>query len=247
MDQGKSKSAILWMLTASSIAGYAQSFTATNNLRIVNGKIYNAATATNWTNLHGNLVETVQEGIIIGTTDVSVYWYDGGNKLGTRKALGKKHLIKNHPEQSTLTTKDLVWVRAMRVGTTNYGSETIAVYDCGRQLHHRDPYRQIGEQVYNLTILHNWAEQSHGRRPLPEWVIQYSAKVSSLNRDLKIMSLSSSDGSETFRLMNYPHMENLRVGSDLDFCAFKSGPALLDYGKVLTVKEFSTFLERSRK
>ena len=112
------------LLAALTCAGAEPKYTPKpEDFRILDGKLYNAVLSMAWTRLpkhSGSLkvYEIIPQGVIVQPILPAID--------------GAKYLIKNHPEQKTLTTGK--WIGAMDVfrrGVFTYGLDTMEVYDWG--------------------------------------------------------------------------------------------------------------------
>jgi hypothetical protein len=118
--------AVLGMASAASAQTNSAAYVPrADDLRIVDGKMFNRVLSTNWTSLPAmgavlEVVDTVPEGVVFQSK--------------TREGKpGDKVLVKHHPAEKGLTKGKTMKTpfRALKVADFKYGKETLAAYDCG--------------------------------------------------------------------------------------------------------------------
>jgi hypothetical protein len=100
-----------------------------DDMRIVEGRMYNRVLSTNWTTLPSagmtmEVLDAVPEGVV----------FQSRRKDGaTPGATNGKLLVKHLPNERALKKGAIMTasVRALPVAGFNYGAETVAAYDCG--------------------------------------------------------------------------------------------------------------------
>ncbi len=144
----------LTILLGGCLAAVAQPPMASTNVlsvhpsfRIVNGQLYNTDKSILFSNLAGQCVAVLSNGVVIqqlairrSYTNVNVDPPQLANALGfqpTKRLIseeivpGKKLFIRNYPAPPSAKVGATIAARAMRDGTFNYESETLELWDHG--------------------------------------------------------------------------------------------------------------------
>lgn len=128
---------ILSVLFILSATAPAQTARAKSDLRTVDGKTYNALTATGWETIPAEFQDGTVETCIVAKVlpegiacDIQYFHYT--TALGSSQGHGKYILVKNHPRQASAVTGDaLNPFRAMPVGRAQLFGGTVVLYDYG--------------------------------------------------------------------------------------------------------------------
>jgi hypothetical protein len=108
---------------------------AAPNFREVNGQLYNNTRSKQWEKIDGKIVTVLSNAIVFQQITRVPDTY-GQNIYGTRTVTsfketpGLKLVVRNYPTKNA-AVGELMWVKVMRVGTTNYNGDTLELWDYG--------------------------------------------------------------------------------------------------------------------